>query len=84
MKNWMTAHPTSGLYGDGGGLGAKLCLSLCNHMDCSLCDSSVHEILQAGILKWVAISFSTESSQPRDQTQFPVFQTDSLPTEPPA
>ena len=72
----MTAHPTSGLYGDGGGLVAKLCLSLC--------DSSVHGILQARTLKWVAISFSTESSQPRDQTQFPVFQTDSLPAEPPA
>ena len=30
--------------------------------------SSVHEILQAGILEWVAISFSRGSSQPRDQT----------------
>ena len=31
--------------------------------------SSVHEILQARILEWVAISFSRGSSQPRDQTQ---------------
>ena len=37
-------------------------------MDCSLPDSSVHGILQARILEWVAIPFSRESSQPRDQT----------------
>ena len=30
--------------------------------------SSVHEILQARILEWVAIPFSGWSSQPRDQT----------------
>ena len=32
-------------------------------------DYTVHEILQARILKWVAVPFSRESSQPRDQTQ---------------
>ena len=32
-------------------------------------DYTVHEILQARILEWVAIPFSGESSQPRDQTQ---------------
>ena len=31
--------------------------------------SFVHGILQARILKWVAIPFSMGSSQPRDQTQ---------------
>ena len=36
-------------------------------MDCSL--ASVHGILQARILEWVAISFSRGSSPPRDQTQ---------------
>ena len=35
------------------------CLTLCNPMDQSLPGSSVHEILQVRILKWVAISFST-------------------------
>ena len=35
-------------------------------MDCSL--SSVRGILQARILDWVAISFSRDSAQPRDQT----------------
>ena len=29
-----------------------------NPMDCSLLGSSVHEIFQASILEWVAISFS--------------------------
>ena len=41
----------------------------CDPMDCSLPDSSVHEVLQARILEWVAIPFSRGSSQPRDQTQ---------------
>ena len=38
-------------------------------MDCSSPGSSVHGILQAGILEWVAIPFSRGSSQPRDQIQ---------------
>ena len=38
-------------------------------VDCSPPSSSIHGILQARILEWVAISFSRGSSQPRDQTQ---------------
>ena len=42
---------------------AQLCLILCNPMDCSSPpDSSVHGILHARTLEWVAISFSTGSS----------------------
>ena len=48
---------------------AQSCLTLCDPMDCSLPGSSVHGILQARILEWVAISFSRGSSRPRDQTQ---------------
>ena len=48
---------------------AQSCLTLCNPMDCSPPGSSVHGILQARILEWVAISFSRGSSQPRDRTQ---------------
>ena len=48
---------------------AQLCPILCNPMDWSLLGSSVHGILQAGILEWVAIPFSRGSSQPRNQTQ---------------
>ena len=44
------------------------CTTLCIYMDCSLPGSSVHGILQARILEWVAISFSRGSSQPRDRT----------------
>ena len=38
-------------------------------VDCSLPGSSIHGILQARILEWVAISFSRGSSPPRDRTQ---------------
>ena len=34
------------------------CQTLCNPMDCSLPGFSVHGILQARTLEWVAISFS--------------------------
>ena len=37
-------------------------------MNCILPGSSAHGILQARTLEWVVISFSKESSQPRDQT----------------
>ena len=48
---------------------AKPCLPPCDPMDCILPPgSSVHGILQASILEWVAISFSRGSSQTRDQT----------------
>ena len=43
--------------------------TLCNPMDCSPPGSSVHEIFQAKILEWVAISFSRGSSQLRDRTR---------------
>ena len=44
-------------------------VQLCDPVDCSLLGSSLHGILQARILEWVAISFSRGVSQPRDQTQ---------------
>jgi len=43
-------------------------LTLCDPVDCSLPGSSVHGILQARTLEWVAIPFSRGSSRPRDQT----------------
>ena len=42
------------------------CLTVCDPMDCSPLGSSVHGILQARILEWVAIPSSRGSSQPRD------------------
>ena len=46
----------------------QLCPTLCNPMDYSPPGSSVHGILQARILEWVAISFSRGSSWPRNWT----------------
>ena len=48
---------------------AQSCPTLCDPMDCSPPGSSVHGILQARKLEWVAIPFSKGSSQPRDGTQ---------------
>ena len=47
----------------------QLCLTLYDPMNCSLPDSSIHGILQARILEWVALSPSRGSSPPRDQTR---------------
>ena len=52
------------------------CLSLCHPMDCSLPGSSVHGVLQARILEWVAISFSRWSSQPGIKPGFLALQAD--------
>ena len=41
----------------------QLFLTLCNPMDCSPSGASVCGILQAGILEWVAMSFSRGSSR---------------------
>ena len=47
---------------------AQLWPTLCNPMDCSPSGSSVHGILQARILEWVAIPFSRQSPWLRAQT----------------
>ena len=47
---------------------AQLYLTLCDTMDCSLPDTSLHGIFQARILERIAAAFSRGSSQPRDQT----------------
>ena len=46
----------------------RSCPTLCDTMDCSPPGSSVHGILQARILEWVAIFFSRGSSRPRNWT----------------
>ena len=48
---------------------AQSCPTLCDPMDCSLPGSSLHGILQARVLEWVAIPFSRGSSWPRDRTR---------------
>ena len=45
---------------------AKSCLTLCDPTDCGPPGSSVHGILQARILEWVAVCPSKASSQPKE------------------
>ena len=67
----------------GGGLVAKSCLTLGNPRDCSLPGSSVHGILQARILEWVAIPFSRNLPNPGIEPQSPALQVDSSTSDPP-
>ena len=59
MFIWSCIHASKSL---------QSCPTLCDPIDCSPPGSSVHGILQARILEWVAISYSRGSSQPRDWT----------------
>ena len=62
------------------------CPALCDPMDHRSWGSTVHGILLARILEWVAISYSRGSSQPRDWTHVLSllhWQMDSLPLMPP-
>ena len=43
--------------------------TLCDSMDCSPPGSSVHRILQARILEWIAMPSSRGSSRPKDGTR---------------
>ena len=56
---------------------AQSCPTLCDPMD-----YTVHGILQARILEWVAVPFSRVSSQPRDPTQVSCS-AETSPAEPP-
>ena len=58
------------------------CLILCDPVECSLLDFSIHGIFQARVLDSVAISFSRGSSQPRYRTQVSHIADDALPSEP--
>ena len=48
---------------------AQPCLTLCDPMDCGPPGASVHGILHARILEWVAMPSSRGSAQPRDRIQ---------------
>ena len=55
----------------------QLCLTLCDPMD-----FTVHGILQARILEWVAFPFSKDLPNPGIKPKSPAFQADSLLSEP--
>ena len=59
------------------------CLTLCGHMDCSPPGSSVHGILQARTLEWVAIPSSRGYSQPKDRTWVSFIANRLFTAEPP-
>ena len=62
---------------------AQSCLTLYNPKDCSPLGSSVHGILQARIVEWVAMSSSRDLPNPGIKPRSPALQEDSLPSEPP-
>ena len=63
---------------------AQSCATVCDPMDCSLPSSSVHGILQARILEWVASPFSRGSSWPRDRTHVSCIAGRFFTAEPPS
>ena len=65
-----------------GSLSAQSCLTVCNPRHCSLPGSTVHGILQARILEWVAILFSRDPPNPGIEPRSPTLQGDSVSAEP--
>ena len=63
-------------------LDAQPCPTLCDPTDCRPPGSSVHGILQATLLEWLAIPFSRGSSQPATEPRSLALQADSLPSSP--
>ena len=62
----------------------RLCLTLGDPMDCSPPASSIHEVFQARILEWIAISSSGDLPNPKTVPMSPVFpalQANYLPTK---
>ena len=85
---YLLLHYTSSFYGCQIIYSIITCMSShsvvsdCDPRDWSLPGSCVHGISQARLLKWVAISYTRESSQPVITSGSPTLQADSLPSEP--
>ena len=62
---------------------SQSCLTLCGPTDCSPPGSSVHGILQARILEWVAMPSPRDFPDPGIEHVSPALQADTLPSEPP-
>ena len=60
---------------------AQSCPTLCDPTNCSPPGSSVHGILQARILEWIAIPFSRDLPDPGVEPGAPALQEDPLPSE---
>ena len=61
---------------------SQSCLTICNPKDCSPTGSSVHRILQVGILELLAILFFRDLPHPETEPTSPALQADSLLPEP--
>ena len=61
---------------------SQSCQTLCNPMGCSPPGSSVHGILQARILEWVAFPSPGDLPDPGIESESPTLQADALPSEP--
>ena len=61
----------------------QLCLTLLRPTDCNPPGSSIHGILQARILEWVAISSPGDLPNPGIESGSPALQADALSSEPP-
>ena len=84
MKNEMESSPNFTFWYSDYSLSnsvSRSVISDCDPMVCTKQGSSLHGILQIRILEWVAMPFSRQSSQPRDQTGSPALQADSLQSE---
>ena len=68
-----------GLYGQFGGLVDKLCPTLADPVDCGLSGSSVHGILHARILEWVAMPPPGDLPNPGMEPRAATLQANSLP-----
>ena len=76
-EQWHSGAAALGLQGQGSPVTQPIvwaksrqsCLTLWDPMDCSLPGSSVHGILQARLLEWVAMPSSRGSSWPRHRTR---------------
>ena len=65
------------------GLVTQSCLSLCDPMNCSPPDFSVHGILQVRTLEWIAMPSPGDLPNPGIKPRSPTLQVDSLLSEPP-
>ena len=85
MQRWVTCHLVEDPWKEGWQCKCQSLsyIWLCNPMDCSPLDSSVHGIFQARILEWVAIPFSRDLADPGIKPRSPSLQVDSLLSEPP-
>ena len=81
-QSWST-WPCTALWIGGCCPVAQSCLTLCDSMDCSTLGSSVHGILQARILEWVAISSTRDPPYPGIEPASPALAGRSFTTVPP-